>query len=114
VAGIPTATLHLSAPTASAATLATELQLFVKIYDVAPDGTVDLVHRLISPVRVLDATKPVQVQLPGIVHRFAKGHTIKLVIAATDGAYRNATPVQPVTVSTSAANPTTLTLPVVN
>jgi predicted acyl esterase len=114
VAGIPTATLHLSAPTASATTLATELQLFVKIYDVAPDGTVNLVHRLISPVRVLDASKPVQVQLPGIVHRFAKGHTIKLVIAATDGAYRNATPVQPVTVSTSAANPTTLTLPVVN
>jgi ABC-2 type transport system ATP-binding protein len=114
VAGIPTATLHLSAPTASATTLATELQLFVKIYDVAPDGTVNLVHRLISPVRVLDATKPVHVQLPGIVHRFAKGHTIKLVIAATDGAYRNATPVQPVTVSTSAANPTTLTLPVVN
>ena len=48
------------------------------------------------------------------MHRFAKGHTIKLVIAATDGAYRNATPVQPVTVSTSAAHPTTLTLPVVN
>lgn len=113
VAGIPTATLHLSAPTASAATLATELQLFVKIYDVAPSGTVTLVHRLISPVRVLDASKPVHVQLPGIVHRFAKGHTIELVIAATDGAYRNATPVQPVTVSTSASQPTTLTLPVV-
>jgi predicted acyl esterase len=113
VAGIPTATLHLSAPTASATTLATELQLFVKVYDVAPDGTVNLVHRLISPVRVLDATKPVHVQLPGIVHRFAKGHTIELVIAATDGAYRNATPVQPVTVSTSATDPTTLTLPVV-
>jgi ABC-2 type transport system ATP-binding protein len=113
VAGMPTATLHLSAPTASAATLATELQLFVKVYDIAPDGTVNLVHRLISPVRVLDATKPVHVQLPGIVHRFAKGDTIKLVIAATDGAYRNATPVQPVTVSTSAAHPTTLTLPVI-
>jgi ABC-2 type transport system ATP-binding protein len=113
VAGMPTATLHLSAPTASATTLATELQLFVKVYDIAPDGTVNLVHRLISPVRVLDATKPIHVQLPGIVHRFAKGHTIKLVIAATDGAYRNASPLQPVTVTTSAANPTTLTLPVV-
>jgi ABC-2 type transport system ATP-binding protein len=113
VAGIPTATLRLSAPTTSSATLATELQLFVKLYDVAPDGTVTLVHRLISPVRVLDAGKPVHVQLPGIVHRFAKGHTIELVIAATDGAYRNATPVQPVTVSTSPSHPTTLTLPVV-
>jgi predicted acyl esterase len=113
VAGMPSATLHLSAPTASSAALATELQLFVKVYDVAPSGTVTLVHRLISPVRVLDATKTVHVQLPGIVHRFAKGHTVKLVIAATDGAYRNATPVQPVTVSTSAANPTTLTLPVI-
>ncbi|HEX3907186.1 MAG TPA: CocE/NonD family hydrolase [Mycobacteriales bacterium] len=113
VAGIPTATLHLSAPTTSATTLATELQLFVKVYDVAPDGTVTLVHRLISPVRVLDASKPVHVQLPGIVHRFAKGHTIELVIAATDGAYRNASPVQPVTVSTSPTAPTTLTIPVV-
>ena len=50
----------------------------------APDGTIDLVHRLIAPVRVLNVSKPVHVQLPGIVHRFAKGHTSSSSIAATD------------------------------
>jgi ABC-2 type transport system ATP-binding protein len=114
VAGIPSAVLHVSAPDASSTELPLELQLFAKIYDVAPDGSVNLVHRLIAPVRVLDASKPIHVTLPGIVHRFAKGHRIELVIAATDGAYRNATPVQPVTVTTSRSQPTQLTLPVVH
>jgi predicted acyl esterase len=113
VAGIPRAVLHVTAPDASSAALPLELQLFAKVYDVAPDGTVNLVHRLISPVRVKDASKPIHVTLPGIVHRFGKGHRIELVIAATDGAYRNATAVQPVTVTTSRTAPVSLTLPVV-
>jgi len=86
---------------------------FAKVYDVAPDGTVDLVHRLVAPVRVFDASKPVSVTLPGIVHRYAKGHRIEFVMAATDAAYKNAYAVQPVTVSSSTTAPSTLTFPVV-
>lgn len=114
VAGIPTATVHVQAPTTTGATPAAQLLFFAKIYDVAPDGSIDLVNRLISPVRVPDASKPVTVTLPGIVHRFEAGHRIEFVMAATDAAYRNAYPVQPVTVTSSASAPSTLTLPVVS
>jgi predicted acyl esterase len=113
IAGVPTATLHISAPTTSPAATATELQLFAKVYDIAPDGSIDLVRRLVAPVRVLDATKPIHVQLPGIVHRFAKGHHIELVVAATDSAYRNSNTVQPAVAMTSKKSPTVLKLPVV-
>jgi ABC-2 type transport system ATP-binding protein len=113
VAGIPTATLQLSSPVANNTTAATELQLFAKVYDVAPDGSIDLVRRLVAPVRVGNIAKPVQVQLPGIVHRFAKGHHVELVVAATDSAYRNSNTVQPAMATTSKAKPTVLRLPVV-
>jgi predicted acyl esterase len=113
VAGIPTATLHITAPDASSSTTASELQMFVKIYDIAPNGTIDLVRRLVAPVRVLNDHKAIHVQLPGIVHRFAKGHRIELVVAATDSAYRNATAVQVATATTSRRAPAILRLPVV-
>ncbi|HWB65208.1 MAG TPA: CocE/NonD family hydrolase [Mycobacteriales bacterium] len=112
VVGIPTATVHVSSPLTSSLVAGTELQFFVKIYDLAPNGSVDLVHRLVAPVRVADPRRPVQVELPGIVHRFAKGHRIELVVAATDSAYRNANLVQPATITTSRQAPTSLTLPV--
>jgi ABC-2 type transport system ATP-binding protein len=114
VAGIPRATVHVSAPTASAATAATELLFFAKIYDVAPDGSIELVHRLVAPVRVADATKPIEVTLPGIVHRFAKGHQIRFVMAATDAAYKNSYAVQPVTVTSTSGAASVLQLPVVS
>jgi ABC-2 type transport system ATP-binding protein len=117
VTGVPAVDLRLSAPTAAATqTLdpATMVLLFAKVYDVAPDGSVDLVHRLVAPARVPDVTRPVHVVLPGIVHRFAKGHRIELVVAASDAAYRNAATVTPVTVTTSAAAPSSLTLPVLS
>jgi predicted acyl esterase len=113
VAGIPTATFHISAPSASSATVATELQFFAKIYDIAPDGTINLVRRLVAPVRVLNAKKAIHVQLPGIVHRFAKGDHIELVVAGTDSAYRNANLVQPAIAKTSRSAPTILRLPIV-
>lgn len=113
VAGVPTATLHLSAPVTSSAMPGTELELFVKLYDVAADGTVTLLHRLVSAVRVADPSKPLNVQLPGIVHRFAKGDRLELVVAATDSAYRNSNVIQPVTVTTDRSSPGVLRLPVV-
>jgi ABC-2 type transport system ATP-binding protein len=113
--GAPKLTLHLSSP-AVAATQRTgpagHLLLFAKIYDVAPDGTTTLVNKLISPTRVADVTKPVQIELPGVVHRYAAGHVLRVVVAATDAAYRNNAAVQPVTVLTSPAAPGTLSLPV--
>jgi X-Pro dipeptidyl-peptidase (S15 family)/X-Pro dipeptidyl-peptidase C-terminal non-catalytic domain len=113
VAGIPAVTLHVQTPVSSDVVAATELQLFVKVYDVAPNGDLTLVHRLVAPIRVANDNAPVHVLLPGIVHRFAKGHQIELVVAATDTAYRNADLVQPATVSTSPSSPVTLSLPVV-
>jgi ABC-2 type transport system ATP-binding protein len=113
VAGIPAATLHVQTPVSLDATAATELQMFVKVYDEAPDGSLTLVRRLVAPVRVANDDAPVHVLLPGFVHRFAKGDRIELVVAATDTAYRNADLVQPALVSWSKAAPVTLQLPVV-
>lgn len=113
VAGSPTATLHITAPGTSSATAAGELQMFVKVYDIAPNGTINLVNRLVAPVRVLNDNKTIHVQLPGIVHRFAKGDRIELVVAATDSAYRNASAVQVATATTSGKAPMILRLPVV-
>ncbi len=90
-----------------------KLVLFFKLYDIEPDGTVVLPHRLISPVRVADVTKPFTVELPGIVHRFPKGDRIALTIAASDAAYK--TNDAPSTVSIHAASGKTgaLKIPVV-
>jgi predicted acyl esterase len=114
VVGIPTATLQLSSPTASvtqAAGPGGQLMAFVKLYDVAPDGTITLANRVISPIRVADVTEPVTVSLPGLVHRFPKGHTLRLVVSLSDAAYKNNAGAQVLTLSTSRAAPTTLTLP---
>ncbi len=112
--GSPRLTLHLSAPAAEgtqAGGPGGQLILFAKVYDVAPDGSRTLSERLISPVRVTDVTKPFHVTLPGVVHRFAKGHHIELVIAASDFAYANNAATQPVTVTSTADAPTVLRLP---
>jgi ABC-2 type transport system ATP-binding protein len=114
VVGIPQVTVTLDAPTFAAALAtnpAARLVLFAKLYDVAPDGTVTLPNRLVSPVRIPDATKPVTIALPGIVHRFAKGDKIELVLASSDAAYRNNTLAGPVTVTVDPKAPSTLSIP---
>jgi ABC-2 type transport system ATP-binding protein len=112
--GSPRLTLHLDAPVAAGsqgAGPAGQLILFAKLYDVAPDGSKTLQHRLVSPVRVKDVTKAVHVTLPGVVEKLRKGHRIQLVVAASDLAYANNAAVQPVTVTTSAEAPSSLRLP---
>ncbi|MDQ1605041.1 MAG: hypothetical protein QOE01_2886 [Actinomycetota bacterium] len=113
--GVPTLRLRLSSAVAEQTQTsgpAGQLLLFAKIYDVAPDGTKTLVHRLISPTRVPDVTKPVTVALPGVAHRYGAGHRIEVVVAATDAAYRNNKVVTPVDVLTSPGDPGLLHLPV--
>ncbi len=114
--GSPKLTVTLDAPVAAAAQAGGpggKLVLFAKLYDVAPDGTQTLQHRLISPVRVKDVTRPVTIELPGVAQQFAAGHRIRLVIAGGDAAYANNTLAQPVTVTTGPDAPGRLELPLV-
>jgi predicted acyl esterase len=112
VVGAPRLTLRLNAPTAavtSALGPAGQLVLFPKLYDVAPDGSASLINQLVAPVRVADPTRPVDVTMPAIVHRFAPGHQVRLVVASGDNNYRGGLASALVTVTGR-----TLTLPVVS
>ncbi|MGW4320890.1 CocE/NonD family hydrolase [Streptomyces sp. NPDC004684] len=118
VVGAPRATLRVHSPAAEQAQRSTDaadrLVLFAKLYDVAPDGTQSLVHRLIAPVRVPDATRPFTVALPGIVHRYQPGHRLRFVIAASDDAYFGNRGIKPVTVTAAPGDAGTLRLPAVD
>ena len=111
VVGAPYARLRLRSPTASGARPESMLVAFVKLYDVAPDGTIDQSTRLVAPIRVSDLSRPVEVALPAMVHRFRTGHRMELVVSLTDYAYKGNAQAQVVTLMTSAAAPTSLTLP---
>jgi hypothetical protein len=114
VAGIPRLTVTLDAPTfaqSQSADPATKLVLFAKLYDVDESGTATLPRNLVSSARVADVTKPVSIELPGIAHRFAKGHTIRLVLTTSDHAYHGNVFTGPVSVSVDPAKPGALTLP---
>jgi predicted acyl esterase len=116
VVGSPTLDVKFDSPAVALTQTAGpsgQLQVFAKLYDVAPDGSKTLVHKLISPVRVADVTQPVHIELPAIVHRVDAGHRLQLVLASTDAAYKNAYAVQPVTVHASPTAPATLSIPVV-
>jgi ABC-2 type transport system ATP-binding protein len=114
VAGAPTVRVRVQAPTAQATQSlgpAGQLVLFVKIEDVAPDGTASLIHGLEAPVRVADAGQPITITLPAIVHRFAAGHSVRLVVAGGSDNYRGGLITAPVTIAGGTGQ--TLTLPVV-
>ncbi|MCX4814958.1 CocE/NonD family hydrolase [Streptomyces sp. NBC_01239] len=117
VVGAPKATLKVDSPKArksqNSGDAADNLVLFAKLYDVAPDGSKTLVHRLVAPVRVPDVTKSFTVTLPGIVHRYEKGHRLRFVIAASDDAYTGNRGIKPVTVVSSPGDTGVLELPVV-
>lgn len=103
--GVPSARLLLShvAPT--------DLVLFGKVYDVAPDGTATLIHRLIAPCRIPSAalSKPVDIKLLGFAHRFAKGHRVRLTLATTDTTSFNNPVPDVITIATGPGS--TFTLP---
>jgi ABC-2 type transport system ATP-binding protein len=70
-----------------------------------------MIHGLEAPTRIPDATAPVTVTLPGIVHRFAAGHQLRLVVASGSENYRGGLAGAPVTIAAGSGQ--TLTLPVV-
>ncbi|WP_138894885.1 CocE/NonD family hydrolase [Streptomyces chryseus] len=117
VVGAPRATLRVVSPATErvqdSGDAADRLVLFAKLYDVAPDGTKTLVHRLVAPVRVPDVRRPFTVSLPGIVHRYAQGHRLEFVVAASDDAYYGNRGIKPVTVTSAPGDTGVLELPVV-
>ena len=70
----------MSAATQTASPLS-KLMVFAKLYDVAPDGSRTLVKDLVAAARIPDITEPARIALPGVVHRFAPGHRVQLVLA---------------------------------
>jgi ABC-2 type transport system ATP-binding protein len=86
VVGAPTVELAVSSPSGSAT-------LFAKLYDVTPGGAMTLPAGLVAPLALTglssDPTAPtrVEVTLPGIVHRFEAGHTMRVVVSSTDQAF---------------------------
>jgi ABC-2 type transport system ATP-binding protein len=114
VAGAPVLSMRVDAPSAAVTQglgPAGQLVLFVKVEDVAPDGTASMIHALEAPIRVPDVSGPITVTLPGIVHRFAAGHQVRLVVAGGSDNYRGGLVSAPVTIAGGAGQ--TLTLPAV-
>jgi ABC-2 type transport system ATP-binding protein len=89
--------------------------LFVKLYDVGPDGTRTLPGSAVAPVRVdLPAdggAAEFEVTLPGAVRPVETGHRVQIVVATTDQAYANAT--EPAAYLVSLAADAALDVPVV-
>ncbi|WP_354698674.1 hypothetical protein DSM112329_04364 [Paraconexibacter sp. AEG42_29] len=115
IVGVPSVDLRLIAPVQEPVGQIggpTELALFFKLYDVAPDGTITLTHRVISPARFASPSLPVHVDLPGTVHRFPKGHRLVLAISGGDVAYRGNLIPGPVQIRTSPGSPGVLNLPI--
>lgn len=112
VVGAPTVTLRAASPTGEAV-------LFVKFYDVDPQGRETLPSGLIAPVRLtglptdIAQASPVTVTLPAIVHRVEAGHRLRITVATADQGY--ATPVEPVvyTVALDEGDSATVSLPIV-
>ena len=93
VVGSPTVRLRAASPTGQAV-------LFVKLYDVGPDGVATLPAGLVAPVRLtglpagLAGAEPVTVTLPAITHEIEAGHRLRVAVATADQAY--AGPAEPV------------------
>lgn len=118
VAGQPTAELVLTSPITSLLSglgAGAELVIFVKLVDIAPDGSHSLINGLEAPVRV--GAKPgsqviIDVTLPAIVHEFGVGHRLALAISGGSVNYRGS--VLPAYVRINDGGQQSLTLPVVD
>src|SRR5204863_9323911 len=88
-----------------------KLVLFATRLAVGSGGGTTLPRNLLSAARVADVNQPVDIELPGIVHRFAKGHRIRLVVSTSNSTNRGNTVAGPVSIDTASSAPGTLTLP---
>jgi predicted acyl esterase len=116
VVGSPKLTLQVNSPSAAITQptgAAGDLVLFVRMQDVAPDGTATDINTLTAPVRIPDVTRPFTVTMPAFVHEFAVGHQLRLVVAASSLNYRGGLGANQVTISTGSTGQV-LRLPVVN
>ena len=114
VAGSPVVTVKVQAPSAAATQAlgpSGQLVLFVKLTDVGPDGKARLIKGLEAPIRIPDVGQPVKVTLPAIVHRFAPGHQLRLIIAGGSVNYRGGLTPTAVTIASGAGQ--TFVIPVV-
>ncbi len=105
--GIPRAHLHL------AHTNGQDLVFFGKVFDVAPDGSAELIHRLIAPVRVPaeEVGNAIDIRLLGFAHRFEAGHSVRLTLASTDLTSYNAKLFDTITIVTGGDDPAYFDLP---
>ena len=85
--------------------------LFVRLQDVAPDGTATDIRQLTAPVRIPDVTRPFTVTMPAVVHQVAAGHQLRLVVAGGSVNYRGGLVANAVTITGGAGQ--ALTLPTV-
>ena len=89
-----------------------QVVLFLRLQDVAPDGTASDIYASIAPIRVPNVNAPFTVTMPGIVHQFASGHTLRLILAGGSTNYRGGMLPSSVTINGGAGQ--TLDLPTTN
>lgn len=115
VVGVPRLTVSLQAPTfAVSQSLGPpgELVLFAKLEDYDPaTGTTTIPDNLVSAARVADVSRPLTIQLPGISHRFPRGHQLRLGLSTGALSFHGGDALGPVSVPTSPTAPGVLTLP---
>lgn len=108
VVGVPTLTLQVTHQNG-----VQDVPLFVKLYDVAPDGSTTLVYRQVAASRLpADTDGETTLRLTGLAYRFDAGHALRLVVATTDAAYKTPPLPDSITLASSPDAPSALHLPV--
>ena len=115
IAGAPRVRLRVAAAPTDA-TLPVEVVLFVKLYDLGPDGRRTLPGGAVAPVRVGPlpgggAAVEFTVTLAGVVRPVQAGHRLELAVATTDRGY--ALPPQPAGYTVSLAGDPIVAVPIV-
>jgi len=66
-----------------------EARLFVKLTDVAANGSTTLIHQAVTPVRATSLPGELAVELPDLAYRLRADHRLRVTIATTDQAFSN-------------------------
>ncbi len=91
-----------------------EAVLFVKVYDVSPDGSADLPNGQVAPIRLTGvggAGREITLDLPVLAHVFPAGNRVRVALATTDLAY--AGPLTSASYEVSLDRATALSMPLV-